>query len=1034
MLNKIIQYSLHNRLVVMIASIALLLWGSYTAHKMEVDVFPDLNAPTVVVMTEAQGMAPEEVERMVTFPIETAVNGATDVKSVRSSSTTGFSVVWVQFDWGTNIYTARQIVSEKLSTLGDVLPSNVGQPTLGPQSSILGEMMIFGLTADSTSLQDLRTIADWTIRPRLLSTGGVAQVAVIGGDIKEYQILLDPARMKHYGISMDEVLTVVDNMNQNSTGGILYEYGNEYIVQGLLATNDVEEIGKGVVKTVNNVPVLLSDIATVQIGPKEPKLGLASERAKPAVLVTITKQPNTNTLELTDKLDQAIVDLQKTLPSDVKISSDIFRQSRFIESSISNIQKALFEGAIFVVVVLFFFLMNVRTTIISLVALPLSLLVAILTLHGLGLTINTMSLGGLAIAIGSLVDDAIVDVENVYKRLRENQLKPAEERLSSLKVVFEASREVRMPILNSTLIIVACFLPLFFLSGMEGRMLIPLGIAFIVALFASTVVALTLTPVLCSYMLTTKKALKKNEKEPFVSRTLKVWYKQALEWALRHKKVVIGTSAALLIFTIVIMTGLGRSFLPPFNEGSLTINISTMPGVSLEESDNMGRMAEEILLDIPEIQTVARKTGRAELDEHALGVNVSEMEAPFELDKRSRDEFLADVRQRLGELKGVNIEIGQPISHRIDAMLSGTKANIAIKLFGNDLNKLYNIGGQIKEAIQGIDGIADLTLEQQIERPQLQIKPKRDMLAKYGIPLPEFSEFINVALSGKVVSQVYEGGKVFDLTVKVHDDDKANMEQIGNLMIDANGQKVPLHYVAEILPLVGPNTISRENVQRKIVVSANVAGRDLNGVVKDIQKTAGEQITLPEGYHVEYGGQFESEQAASRTLFLTSVISILLIFLLLFNEFHSMPLSGIIMLNLPLAIIGGVLSIWFTSGIISIPAIIGFISLFGIATRNGILLVSHYNHLRSEGMSLHDSVVHGSLDRLNPILMTALTSALALIPLAVGGDLPGNEIQSPMAQVILGGLLSSTLLNGFVVPIMYLLLNHKQKEIENLEM
>ena len=1033
MLNKIIQYSLHNRLVVMIASIALLLWGSYTAHKMEVDVFPDLNAPTVVVMTEAQGMAPEEVERMVTFPIETAVNGATDVKSVRSSSTTGFSVVWVQFDWGTNIYTARQIVSEKLSTLGDVLPGNVGQPTLGPQSSILGEMMIFGLTADSTSLQDLRTIADWTIRPRLLSTGGVAQVAVIGGDIKEYQILLDPARMKHYGISMDEVLAVVDNMNQNSTGGILYEYGNEYIVQGLLATNDVEEIGKGVIKTVNNIPVLLSDIATVQIGPKEPKLGLASERAKPAVLVTITKLPNTNTLELTDKLDQAIVDLQKTLPSDVKISSDIFRQSRFIESSISNIQEALFEGAIFVVVVLFFFLMNVRTTIISLVALPLSLLVAILTLHGLGLTINTMSLGGLAIAIGSLVDDAIVDVENVYKRLRENQLKPAEERLSTLKVVFEASREVRMPILNSTLIIVACFLPLFFLSGMEGRMLIPLGIAFIVALFASTVVALTLTPVLCSYMLTTKRALKKNEKEPFVSRTLKVGYKKALERALHHKKVVIGTCAALLVFSIIIMTGLGRSFLPPFNEGSLTINISTMPGISLEESDNMGRMAEKILLDIPEIQTVARKTGRAELDEHALGVNVSEMEAPFELDKRSRDEFLADVRHRLGELKGVNIEIGQPISHRIDAMLSGTKANIAIKLFGNDLNKLYNIGGQIKEAIQGIDGIADLTLEQQIERPQLQIKPKRDMLAKYGIPLPEFSEFINVALSGKVVSQVYEGGKVFDLTVKVHDDDKANMEQIGNLMIDANGQKIPLHYVAEILPLVGPNTISRENVQRKIVVSANVAGRDLNGVVKDIQKTVGEQITLPEGYHVEYGGQFESEQAASRTLFLTSVISILLIFLLLFNEFHSMPLSGIIMLNLPLAIIGGILSIWFTSGIISIPAIIGFISLFGIATRNGILLVSHYNHLRSEGMSLHDSVIHGSLDRLNPILMTALTSALALIPLAVGGDLPGNEIQSPMAQVILGGLLSSTLLNGFVVPIMYLLLNHEQKEIENLE-
>ncbi|WP_065219365.1 MULTISPECIES: efflux RND transporter permease subunit [Butyricimonas] len=1033
MLNKIIQYSLHNRLVVMIASIALLLWGSYTAHKMEVDVFPDLNAPTVVVMTEAQGMAPEEVERMVTFPIETAVNGATDVRSVRSSSTTGFSVVWVQFEWGTNIYTARQIVSEKLSTLGDALPGNVGSPTLGPQSSILGEMMIFGLTADTTSLQDLRTIADWTIRPRLLSTGGVAQVTVIGGDIKEYQILLDPARMKHYGITLDEVLAVVDNMNQNATGGILYEYGNEYIVQGLLATNNAEELGKGVVKTVNNTPVLLSDIATVQIGQKEPKLGLASEKGETAVLITITKQPNTNTLELTDKLDNAIAELQKTLPSDVKVSSDIFRQSRFIESSISNIQKALLEGAIFVIIILFFFLMNVRTTLISLIALPLSLLVAILTLHALGLTINTMSLGGLAIAIGSLVDDAIVDVENVYKRLRENRLKPEGERLSPLKVVFEASKEVRMPILNSTLIIVACFLPLFFLSGMEGRMLIPLGIAFIVALFASTIVALTLTPVLCSYILTTSKALKKSEKEPIVARTLKKWYKKALEWTLHHKKIVIGTSAALLIFTIIIMIGLGRSFLPPFNEGSLTINTSTMPGISLEESDKMGRMAEEILLGIPEIQTVARKTGRAELDEHALGVNVSEIEAPFELDKRSREEFLADVRQQLGKLQGMNIEIGQPISHRIDAMLSGTKANIAIKLFGNDLNKLYTIGGQIKDAIQGIDGIADLTLEQQIERPQLQIMPKRDMLAKYGITLPEFSEFINVALSGKVVSQVYEGGRVFDLTVKVHDDNRANMEEIGNLMIDANGQKIPLHYVAEIVPSVGPNTISRENVQRKIVVSANVAGRDLNGVVKDIQKTVNEQITLPEGYHVEYGGQFESEQAASRTLFITSLISILLIFLLLFNEFHSMPLSGIIMLNLPLAIIGGIISIWMTSGIISIPAIIGFISLFGIATRNGILLVSHYNHLRSEGMSLHESVIHGSLDRLNPILMTALTSALALIPLAVGGDLPGNEIQSPMAQVILGGLLSSTLLNGFVVPIMYILLNHKQKEVENLE-
>ncbi len=1028
MLNNIIQYSLRNRLLVMISAVMLLIWGSYTASTMEVDVFPDLNAPTVVVMTEAQGMAPEEVERLVTFPVETAVNGATDVRRVRSSSTTGFSVVWVEFEWGTNIYTARQIVSEKLATLGDALPSTVGQPTLGPQSSILGEMMIIGLTADSTSLQDLRTMADWTIRPRLLSTGGVAQVAVIGGEIKEYQILLDPARMKYYNITLDEILPAVENMNLNSTGGILYEYGNEYIVQGVMATTRTEELGKAVVKTVNDIPVMLSDIADIRIGNKAPKLGLASERANPAVLVTVTKQPATNTLELTDKLDASIRELQKTLPADVRISTDIFRQSRFINSSIHNIQEALLEGALFVIVVLFFFLMNFRTTLISLVALPLSLLVAILVMHALGLTINTMSLGGLAIAIGSLVDDAIVDVENVYKRLRENHLRPATERLSTRQVVFEASKEVRMPILNSTLIIVACFLPLFFLSGMEGRMLIPLGIAFIVALFASTVVALTLTPVLCSYMLTTEKALKKSEKEPVVSRSLKKWYANALHWALNHKKVVIGTSVSLLIVTLIIMTGLGRSFLPPFNEGSLTINISTMPGISLEESDKMGRMSEEILMSIPEIQTVARKTGRAELDEHALGVNVSEIEAPFELDRRSRDEFLENVRKQLGELKGVNVEIGQPISHRIDAMLSGTKANIAIKLFGNDLNKLFQLGTQIKSAIGGIEGIADLNVEQQIERPQLQIKPKRDMLAKYGITLPEFSEFINVALAGKVISQVNEGGKVFDLTIKADDRKRERMEDIGELIIDAGNRKIPLHYVAEILPLAGPNTISRENVQRKIVVSANVAGRDLKGVVNDIQKEIEAKINLPEGYHIEYGGQFESEQAASRILFLTSLISILIIFLILYHEFRSLPLASIIMLNLPLAIIGGIISIRLTSGVISIPAIIGFISLFGIATRNGILLVSHYNYLRAGGMSLKESIIRGSSDRLNPILMTALTSALALIPLAIGGDLPGNEIQSPMAQVILGGLLSSTLLNGFVIPVVYFLLNRKETQ------
>ncbi len=1025
MLNKIIQYSLRNRMLVTLAAIVLLVWGGITMRGMEVDVFPDLNAPTVVVMTEAQGMAPEEVERLVTFPVETAVNGATNVRRVRSSSTTGFSVVWVEFDWGMDIYTARQIVSEKLATLGDVLPATAGQPTLGPQSSILGEMMIIGLTADSTSLQDLRTLADWTIRPRLLSTGGVAQVAVIGGDIKEYQVLLDPSKMRHYGVAMDEVLGVVDGISRNATGGILYEYGNEYIVQGILSTTNVEDFGKAVVKTVEDYPITLADVARVQVGAKAPKLGLASERGKPAVLVTVTKQPNTNTLELTERVDESIRDLQRTLPGDVRVSTDIFRQSRFIESSIGNIRSALLEGAVFVVVVLFFFLMNFRTTVISLTAIPLAMLMAVLVMYGLGLTINTMSLGGLAIAIGSLVDDAIVDVENVYKRLRENRLKPQEQRMPLLEVVSEASKEVRMPILNSTLIIVACFLPLFFLSGMEGRMMIPLGIAFVVALFASTVIALTLTPVLCSYLLTTESALRKSEREPWVSRRLKELYRVALHQALRHKRAVLGSAAALLVLTLVLMFGLGRSFLPPFNEGSLTVNVSTMPGISLEESNKMGLLAEQMLLEFPEVRTVARKTGRAELDEHALGVNTSEIEAPFELGGRSRDEFLAAVRAKLGEIKGANIEIGQPISHRIDAMLSGTQANIAVKLFGPDLNRLFAIGSRIRAAVQDVEGVADLALEQQIERPQLQIYPKRDMLMKYGITLPEFSEFINVALAGRVVSQVNEGGKVFDLTVKVDDAARETMDAIGELTMDANGRKVPLHYVADILPLAGPNTINRENVQRKIVVSANVAGRDLKGVVNDICKRVEEVVVLPEGYHVEYGGQFESEEAASRTLFLTSLISMLLIFLILFHEFRSVPLSGIIMLNLPLAIIGGVICIWLTSGVISIPSIIGFISLFGIATRNGILLVSHYNHLLAQGNGLYESIVQGSLDRLNPILMTALTSALALIPLALGGDLPGNEIQSPMAQVILGGLLSSTLLNGFVVPIVYYLLKRK---------
>ena len=1023
MLNKIIKFALNNRLIVLVASVIIILAGSYTASRMEVDVFPDLNAPTVVVMTEAQGMAPEEVERIVSFPIETALNGATDVRRVRSSSTTGFSIVWVEFDWGTDEYRARQIVSEKLALASEQFPENVGNPTLGPQSSVLGEVMFVGLTADSTSMLELREIADWVIRPRLLSTGGVAQVAVLGGDVKEYQILLDPEKMRHYGVGLSEVMEVTNGMNQNASGGVLYEYGNEYIIRGMLLSTDPEAIGKTVVKPTDSAPILLENIATVQIGSKAPKTGLASISAKEGVLMTVTKQPNTSTLDLTNMLDKTIEELKKELPKDVKVDTELYRQQRFIDSSINNIQRSLVEGAIFVALVLFVFLMNPRTTLISLVTIPMAILITFLVMKAMGLTMNTMSIGGIAIAIGSLVDDAIVDVENVYKRLRQNRALPADLQLPALKVIYEASREVRMPILNSTLIIVVSFLPLFFLDGMEGRMLVPLGVAFIVSLFASTFVALTLTPVLCSFLLT--KATKA-DKEPKIVVKMKGGYSKALEWVIARKKVVLGSVIGLFVVALGLFFTLGRSFLPPFNEGSFTINVSSMPGISLEESDNVGRQVEQILLSVPEIKRVARKTGRAELDEHSFGVNVSEIEAPFELDDRSKDEVVAELRDKLSELSGVNIEIGQPISHRIDAMLSGTRANVAIKIFGSDLNKMYAIGNKIKDAIQGVEGVADLNVEQQVERPQLKIEPRREVLARYGITLPQFAEYVNVLLGGEVVSNVFEGNRSFDLTVKVKDESRSSIDNIRNLMIEtADGSKIPFEYVADIRSSSGPNTISRENVSRKLVVSANVSGRDLRGAVNDIQEIIDEQITLPDDYHIEYGGQFESEQAASQTLMITSIFSILAIYLLLYNQFRSPSQAAVIMLNLPLALIGGVFVIFFTSGVVSIPSIIGFISLFGIATRNGMLLVDRYNDLVAGGMSVKEAVIHGSLDRLNPIVMTALTSALALIPLAIGGALPGNEIQSPMAQVILGGLLSSTLLNGFVIPIIYLMMNKK---------
>lgn len=1028
LLNGIIRFSLNNRMVILVIAALCLVAGIYSTMHTEVDVFPDLNAPTVVVMTEAEGMAPEEVERLVTFPIETAVNGATNVRRVRSSSATGFSIVNIEFDWGTDIYKARQIVSEKIAMVGADLPENVGNPTLGPQASILGELMIIGLTADTTSMQDLRTIADWTIRPRLLSTGGVAQVAVMGGDIKEYQILMDPGKMRRHGVSMDEVIYAVKGMNQNASGGTLYEYGNEYIVRGLLSTNEIDELKKAVVKTSENgLPITLDAVADVRIGPKTPVLGVASNDGKPAVLLTVTKQPNTNTLALTGRLDNALDELKANLPADVKVNSQIFRQSRFIESSLDNVKQSLIEGAIFVIIVLFIFLMNWRTTVISLVSIPLSIVASLLAIRWMGLTINTMSLGGIAIAIGSLVDDSIVDVENVFKRLRQNREKPEGERESIVKVVYEASKEVRMPMLNSTLIIIASFLPLFFLSGMEGRMLKPLGITFIISLMASTLVALTVTPVLSSFMLGSQNS-DKTGREPALVRWLKKYYGKALNWSLGHKKTILCGVGALLVAAVVMFFTLGGSFLPAFNEGSFTISVSTVPGISLEESDRMGRTAEKLLLSIPEIKTVGRKTGRAELDEHAFGVNSSEFECPFELGRKTRKELTEEVRQKLAVLPGVNIEIGGPISHRIDAMLSGTKANIAIKLFGSDLNKMYEIGQKIKTSISGVEGIADINVEQQVERPELNITPKREMLARYGISLPEFAEVVRVMMEGEVVSTVYEGNRSFDLTLKVNDDARSSIERISDLTIDTgDGKKVPLSYVADIKSSAGPNTINRENVSRKLVVSCNATGGELAKAVGAIREKIAENIELPEGYHIEYGGQFESEERASKTIALVSIFSIFIIFMLLYGEFKNISQSLVVLLNLPLALIGGVFAIFFTDGILSIPAIIGFISLFGIATRNGMLLIDRYNVLASEGHSREEAVMIGSLDRLNPILMTAITSALALLPLALGGDLPGNEIQSPMAKVILGGLFSSTLLNGFVVPVIYLINTNSKK-------
>ncbi|HBF87198.1 MAG TPA: CusA/CzcA family heavy metal efflux RND transporter [Bacteroidales bacterium] len=1022
MLNNIIKFSLNNKYFILLSSVVLVVFGMRTASNMDVDVFPDLTAPTVVVMTDAHGMASEEVEKLVTFPIETAVNGATDVRRVRSASSQGFSFVWVEFDWGTDIFKARQIVSEKLISVSSQMPLGVGQPALAPQSSVMGEIFFIGMQADSTSMMDFRTIAEWNVKPLILATGGVSQVTIIGGDYKQYQVLANPQKMKFYKVSMSQLAEVCKGISQNSTGGVVRQFGNEYVVRGIARTSDLEALGNSYVTSNNNKPIKINDVADVIIG-SAPKMGYASENAKPAIIVSISKQPNANTLDVTQRIEKNLTELRKTLPKDVVVDTKIFRQADFIETSVNNVQGALMEGGIFVIIVLFVFLGSFRTTIISLLAIPLSLLGAILVMKMFGMTINTMSLGGMAIAIGSLVDDAIIDVENVYKRLRQNRLKPENERETSFTVVFEASKEIRASILNATLIIMVAFLPLFFLSGMEGRMLQPLGISFVVSLFVSLIVAMTLTPLLSKMLLSNEKYLAKNEKEKWLVRKLSFYYEKSLEWTLNRKKLVIFSTLGLFIISLIAFSTFGRSFLPEFNEGALTLSVICKPGTSLEESNRLGNLVETELLSIPEISSTARRTGRGELDEHSQTTNSAEIDVNFQLKERSQQEFLAEVRENLARIPGIAVTVGQPLGHRIDHMLSGTRANIAIKLFGTDLNKMFSVGNEIKSSIVDIEGLVDVNVDQQVEIPQIQIRANRDMLAQYGITIEQFNEFVDISFGGEKLSDIYEGQRSFDLVLRLNKDYTETMDGIRSALIETqDGKKVPLEQVADIVSVSGPSSISRENVQRKIVISANVAERDLRSVVKDIQNNINTKINLPEGYRIEYGGQFESEAKASQTLMLTSIIALIIIFLLLFQEFKDFKLAGIILLNLPLALIGGVFSICVTSGILSIPAIIGFITLFGIATRNGILLISNYQRLQMTGISLYETVTKGSSDRLNAILMTALTAALALIPLALKGDLAGNEIQSPMAKVILGGLLTSTLLNIYIVPIVYSIL------------
>lgn len=1018
MLDKIIRLSLENRLIVVVTALLILVAGTYVTLKMPVDVLPDLTAPTVTIITEAHGMATEEVESVVTYPIESAVNGSSGVRRVRSYTVAGLSTVWVEFTWGTDIYRARQVVNEKLQALSGVLPRDA-VPQLAPISSIMGEIMHVALVSDRHNTMELKETADFVIRKRLLAVPGVSQVSNIGGDTRQYQVELDPQRLQAMGVTVGQVIVALREANENFAAGVMKRSGQEYMIRGVGRVRNTEDLAQVVIALHKGVPVLVRDVARVITGPAF-RYGDASANGKPAVVISIQKHPNANTLELTKRLEEKLAELQKSLPAGMKLETDIFRQADFIERAVNNIKKVLTEGALLIIVVLFLFLGNLRTTIISVSAMPLSLLFAIFALRLFDISINTMTLGGMAIAIGVIVDDAIIDVENAFRRLRENRMKPGEDRIPARQVIFNSSKEIRSSIVNATLIIMMVFIPLFFLSGVEGRLLRPLGISYLVSIGASLIVALTVTPALCSYLLPRAKFLDRDG-DSFLVRQLKRIYAPALNLAATRPKLVISVSAVAFALAMIPLAMTGRSFLPSFNEGALTIVAVTAPGTSLEQSAAIAGQVEKMLLAHPSVQKTARRTGRGEMDEHGKAANMTEIEARLDLDNRKYADVMAELRKAMAGIPA-SITFGQPIGHRIDHMLSGTMANIAIKIYGPELFRLRSSAEEIRSAIADVPGLADLSVEQQRDIPQIRIVPDRAQMARYNLTMSGVAEAMETATAGMAVTRTLEGDRGFDVVVKFPDSARDSTRSIENVLIDTPaGIKIPLSAVARVVSAKGPNTISRENAQRKIVVQANVEGRDLRSVFEDVRKRIDESVKLPEGYYVEYGGQFESEAEATRTIVLLSMVSLMFIILILYVEFRSFRNVFLVMVNLPLAFIGGILAVFFTTNVISVASLVGFITLFGIATRNGILLISHYTHLMEvEGKTLRDAVLQGSMERLRPVVMTALAAGLALVPFAFAADKPGNEILSPLAIVILGGLLSSTVLNLVVLPSLYL--------------